>query len=88
VKITNGRDKEFNQLKEKIKTLENKNVELKVLYEVEKSKRDALLREFHIKTEEFPGLEIEVAELREKVGTLEKQLAAAMIKEDSDDNSE
>jgi septal ring factor EnvC (AmiA/AmiB activator) len=87
-KITNGRDKEFNQLKEKIKTLENKNVELKVLYEVEKSKRDALLREIRIKTEEFIGLEVEVADLTEKVGTLEKQLAAAMMEEDSDEDSE
>jgi hypothetical protein len=75
-------------LKEKIKTLKNKNIELKVLYEVEKSKRDALLREICIKTEEFLGLETEVAELREKVGTLEKQLAAAMMEEDSDEDSE
>ena len=87
-KITNGRDKEFNQLKERIKVLENKNVDLKVLVEIEKSKRNALLKELRVKTEECVGQMTEIAELKEEKATLEEQLAAAMMEEDSDDDSD
>ena len=74
-------------MKERIKVLENKNVDLKVLVEIEKSKRNALLKELRVKTEECVGQMTEIAELKEEKATLEEQLAAAMMEEDSDDDS-